>query len=85
MFLAPKQNYSDAFIVKKLNFKYVIFSVQKHLILEILFLFFSKSMVKPFYHDLKGKIKSHKTHGQLAVSLRMPDTRADFMTNARTL
>ena len=57
MFLAPKQNYSDAFIVKKLNFKYVIFSVQKHLILEILFLFVSKSMVKPFYHDLKGKIK----------------------------
>ena len=70
MFLASKQNYSDAFPLKKPNIKFLILSVQKHLILEISF--FLKSVVKTFYHDLKGRRQSHESPDQLAVSLKMP-------------
>ena len=56
--------------VMLLQWKGLILSVQKHLILEILFVL--KSIVKPFHHDLKERWKSYESQGQLAVSLKMP-------------
>ena len=84
MFLASNQNYSDVFIVKTLKFKHVILSVQKHLILEMLF--FKKSMIKPFYHDLKRKMKITCNPKHIGIAFKnVSDTRANIVTNARTL
>ena len=56
--------------VMRLQWKGLILSVQKHLILEIPFVL--KSTVKPFHHDLKGRWKSYESLGQLAVGLKIP-------------
>ena len=48
----------------------LILSVQKQLVLEILFVL--KSMVKPLHHFLEGRWKSYESPGQLVVSLKMP-------------
>ena len=53
-----------------LQWKVLIISVQKHLILEIPFVL--KIMEKSFHHDLKGRQKSYESPSQSAVSLKMP-------------
>ena len=79
MLLASKQNYNDAFIVKK----NVILSVQKHLIPEILS---QKIMVKPFSHDLKRKMKNTCSPMPTGNEFKnASDARDNIVTNARTL
>lgn len=82
--MALKGSYSDAFTVEKLNLKHVILNVQKHLILEILFV--SKSMVKPFYYDLKRKMKITQNPRPISSRFKnVSDTGANIVANARTL
>ena len=56
-----KTKLHSCFYSKNRDFRHVILSVEKHLILDLS----QKSMIKPFCYDLKIK-------GQWAVSLRMP-------------
>ena len=76
MFLAPKQNYRDIFIVK--NFLSMYFKWRYYLS--------EKSMVKPFYHDLKRKMKiTHNLRPIGSDFKNASDIRANIATNARPL
>ena len=49
-------------------------------------LFFKKSIIKPFYHDLKRKMKITCNPKHIGIAFKnASDTRANIVTNARTL